>query len=110
MRVVAQQLSAAEFLKIDCPIRFHRVKNRNEDFKRLLGAEGERRTRYLSGEESSVLSEILEVMKKLHLSVAFQLPRLHMFASPTSNRNYLTCCIDSKMEKQSFTNDRSNNY
>ena len=62
---------AAEFAEINCPIRFHLVKNRNEDFKRLLEADGERRIRYLSGEESSVLSEILEVMKKLHRFVTF---------------------------------------
>jgi hypothetical protein len=99
VRVVAQQLSAAEFVEIDCSIRFHLVKNTNEQFKRLLETDEERRKRYLSGEESSILSEILEVMKKLHLFVAFQLSQLHMFGSPCSNRNYLTFCIDSKMEK-----------
>jgi hypothetical protein len=85
------------------------VKNTNEDFKRLLEADGERRKRYLSGEESPISSGILEVMKKLHLFVAFQLPQLHIFASPSSNRNYLTFGIDSKIEKQSFTNDCSKN-
>ena len=62
---------AAEFVEINCPIRFHLVENRNEDFKRLLEADGERRKRYLSGEESSILSETLEAMKKLHLFEAF---------------------------------------
>ena len=60
MRVVAQQLLSAEFVEIDCPICFHLVKNTNEDFRRLFEADGERRKRYLSGEESPILFEILE--------------------------------------------------
>ena len=87
MRAAAQQLSSAEFVQIDCPIRFRLVKTMNEDFMRLLEADGEGSKRYLSGEESSIMSEILEVMKKLHIFVVFQLPQLHMFASPSSNRN-----------------------
>jgi hypothetical protein len=108
IRIGGHQLTAAEFVNIDSSIPAFNAWDDDEHLKDLVQVnedeEKEEEENVSVAEKPPNLSEVLEMMRKLHLFASIQQPQLHTLISELESQ-VMDIYLDSKVAKQSSITD-----
>jgi len=112
-QIGGHQLTAVEFVNIDSSIPAFNEWDDNEHLKDLVQVdedeEKEEEENVSIAEKPPNLSEVLEMMRKLHLFASTQQPQLHTLISDLESQ-VIDIYLDSKVAKQSSINDYFDNW